>query len=98
MFMEQETKQYVFQVGIKPAWELTRFPFGKLSFTIGYLFEYILNDGIDASMFTGLEIADRSNATEEQIKQALQTAKDKWRGALHNSINHYFTIGIKILY
>jgi hypothetical protein len=98
MFMEQETKQYTFQIGIKPIWELSRLPRGKLSLTAGYLFEYIYNDGIDTSLFTGYEIQDRTTAPEGEIKQALQAAKDIWRSALHESINHYFTIGIKIVF
>jgi hypothetical protein len=98
MFMEQETKQYTFQIGIKPAWELPRLPRGKLSLTAGYVFEYIYNDGVDTSLFTGYEITDRTKATEGEIKQALRAAKDIWRGALHDSMNHYFTIGIKIVF
>ncbi|QQO09792.1 hypothetical protein [Breznakiella homolactica] len=98
MFMEQETKQYTVQLGLDAAWELPRFKYGSLSFTAGYVFEFIYNDGVSNPIYTGSELDLSTNPTEAQIKQAIEKAKSVWRSNLRNTINNYFTLGIKFTY
>ncbi|MDR2630500.1 MAG: hypothetical protein LBC60_06230 [Spirochaetaceae bacterium] len=100
MFMEQDTKQYITQLGLDVIWELPPLSFGKITFSLGYLFEYIYNDGIDRNMFTGYELQapPAGGYTQATIEQKIAAAKDEWRSNLSNRLNHYLTLGMKLLF
>jgi hypothetical protein len=100
MFMEQDTKQYIGQLGLDLIWELPPLTFGAITFSFGYMFEYIYNDGVDRNMFTGYELAPppQGGYTEAQIQQGIAKAKSEWKNNLSNRLNHYFTLGMKLLF
>ncbi|MDR2758264.1 MAG: hypothetical protein LBB78_02655 [Spirochaetaceae bacterium] len=100
MFMEQDTKQYITQLGLDLIWELPPLTFGTITFSAGYMFEYIYNDGVDRNMFTGYELASPPTGgyTQAQMQQAISNAKSEWKNNLSNRLNHYFTLGMKLLF
>jgi hypothetical protein len=100
MFMEQDTKQYITQTGIDLIWELPPLTFGTITFSLGYLFEYIYHDGVDRNMFTGYELAPPppGGYTQAQIQQAVSDAKREWKNNLSNSVNHYLTLGMRLVF
>jgi hypothetical protein len=97
MFLAQETKQNILQLGFDASWDLPRFKFGTLSFTLSYLFEFINNDGIDRDMYPGDGI-DRSGLTDDQKKQEVEAAIETWKKGLKNTINNYFSFGIRFVF
>ncbi|MBQ1629601.1 MAG: hypothetical protein II098_10680 [Treponema sp.] len=54
--------------------------------TAGYMFEYILNKGVDYPIFPG------TYTTAAEVAMA----RKRWEANLHNSFNHYFKAGVKI--
>ena len=94
LFMEQETKQYVFQFGLDATWDLPPFKFGQLSFSIAYTFEYIKNNGIDTDMFPSLG----SKPDSSKLEQEINNAKAKWKAQLRDTINNYIWIGVRFTF
>ncbi|MDR2418568.1 MAG: hypothetical protein LBD79_05895 [Treponema sp.] len=93
LFMEQETKQYVFQFGIGATWELPPFKFGRLSFSAAYTFEYIKNNGVDRDMFPS-----RGNPAFPVQAQEIYAAKAAWKAQLHDTLNNYIWIGARFAF
>jgi len=79
---------YIMQAGIDFSYSLLLKKTSQVSVTGGYTFEYIENDGVDKSIYSGTY----SNETE------VLADKKIWIDNLHNSYNHYFRIGVKIIY
>ncbi|MFP3089880.1 hypothetical protein LQZ21_06085 [Treponema sp. TIM-1] len=100
MFMEQDTKQYITQLGLDLLWELPPLTFGTITFSLGYMFEYIYNDGVDRNMFTGYELAvpPPGGHTQAVIQQKISDAKSEWKNNLSNRLNHYLTLGMRLLF
>jgi hypothetical protein len=100
LFMEQATKQYTFQFGLDAVWELPRFNFGTVSLMAGYVFEFILNDGVDNQMYSRLppHAIAGNTYTQPEIEDAINSQKKAWLNNLHNSFNNYFTVGMRIVY
>jgi hypothetical protein len=98
MFMEQDTKQYIVQLGLNLIWDLPPLTFGAIAFSLGYMFEYIYNDGIDRNMFTGTELAapPPGGYSSAVITQAVSDARNEWRNNLSNRLNHYLTLGMRL--
>jgi hypothetical protein len=94
LFMEQETKQYVFQFGLDAAWNLPPFKFGQLSFFVAYTFEYIKNNGVDRDMFPSLG----DNHDSNKLTQEIADAKAVWKAQLHDTINNYIWIGARFTF
>ena len=94
LFMEQETKQYVFQFGLDATWNLPPFKFGRLSFSAAYKFEYIKNNGIDRDMFPSLGNKHDPKNTAQEIDDA----KAVWKAQLHDTINNYIWIGVRFTF
>ena len=64
--------------------------FGKMTFNVGYTFEYIRNNGVQNDILpSGVYSADQAG---------LNLAYNNWKAALHDDINHYFRISFKYLY
>jgi hypothetical protein len=90
MFMEQGTKQYIFQVKLGGEWTLPPFRFGRIGILASYVFENIYNDGIDRDMFPTLGKGyDNVTATD------IADARNQWKSGLHNTVNSYFQLGIR---
>jgi hypothetical protein len=97
MFMEQETKQYIFQLGFNTAWTLPKFRFGAVSLLAAYTFEYIYNDGMDGNNMFNAGSAD-ADATTTALEDKAKEQKAAWRKSLYNSVNNYVTLGVKIIF
>jgi hypothetical protein len=100
MFMEQDTKQYITQLGLDLIWEPPSLTFGTITFSLGYLFEYIYNDGVDRNIFTGNELAPPppEGYTSAVIQQAVSNAKREWKNNLSHRLNHYLTLGMRLVF
>ena len=97
-FLLQDNLMYTMQAGID-----IEYTFGSkstVSIFAGYTFEFIRNDGVDDGIYTG-NYTNLKYSTEEE-KQASQaivdSAHDQWKAHLHNSYNHYFRAGVKIIF
>jgi hypothetical protein len=100
MFMEQDTKQYITQLGLDVLWELPPLTFGTIAFSVEYLFEYIYNHGVDRNMFTGNELAapPAGGYSPGVVQQAVSEAKREWKNNLSNRLNHYVTLGMRFMF
>ena len=87
-FLTQEHKMYIMQAGIDFSYSLLLKKTSQVSVTGGYTFEYIENDGVDKSIYSGTYSDETEVLADKKI----------WIDNLHNSYNHYFRIGVKIIY
>jgi hypothetical protein len=93
LFMEQDTKQYTFQCGLDGAWDIPGITFGNLSLLVGYVFEYIHNDGVDRDMFPSLVGPDIVDVQSE-----IDKAKSAWKAQLRNTMNNYLWFGVRFTF
>jgi hypothetical protein len=98
MFLDQPTKQNILQLGLDAAWDVFRLKYGTLSLTLGYVFEFINNDGIDRDMFPGKGATWAGTASQADKEQAVLDAKNLWKAGLKDTVNHYFSFGIKYVF
>jgi hypothetical protein len=108
LFMEQATKQYTFQFGLDGSWEVPGVKFGALSLSLGYVFEYIHNDGVDRDMFPSLPPIPYSGVGPEpddydpystyNMPQKIADAKAAWKAQLRNTVNNYFWLGVRFTF
>lgn len=87
-FLTQDHKMYIMQVGVDLEYSLLIKKSTEVSLCGGYTFEYIENDGVDKPIYSG------SYSTKTEVEEA----KTAWINNLHNSYNHYFRVGVKIVY
>ena len=87
-FLKQDNLMYVIQAAVFGEYEFVTARCGRLSLSVQYTFEYIKNDGVDNAIFSG------SYETPEAVK----ADRERWENALHDSYNHYFSLGIKYTY
>ena len=78
--------------------------FGRLSLSVGYTFEYIINYGVDKPIFNGNggKYNFSTDLSEEQLLKEVekamldvQQALADWRANLTNRTNHYITVTLK---
>lgn len=91
-FLKQHDIMYIMQASLYAEWE-QRFRHkktnaGSLTISAQYTFEYINKDGVDTPIYRGTY--DSSDT--------VKAARDGWQAALHDSYNHYFTVGVKYFY
>jgi hypothetical protein len=105
LFMEQDTKQYTFQFGFDGTWDIPGIKFGNLSFSVGYVFEYIHNDGVDRDMFIRLDPFPSGTDPESDtpyasynMAQKIADAKSAWKAQLRNTVNNYFWVGVRFMF
>lgn len=93
-FLKQRDIMYIMQASIFAEWEQifktkrTKTNAGSMSLQFQYTFEYINKDGVDTPIFSGIY----------RSKDDVDSAIDSWRGALHDSYNNYFTVGLKYFF
>ena len=87
-FLKQDNLMYVIQAAVFGEYEFVTSRFGRLSVSVQYTFEYIKNDGVDNSIFSGAY----------ETPEAVKADRERWENALHDSYNHYFSVGIKYTY
>ncbi len=99
-FLIQDNLMYTMQAGIDIEYTFYSKKYSKVSFGLGYTFEFIKNDGVDDGIYTG-NYTDLSYSTDEEKKateEKLDAEKENWQKHLHNSYNHYFRAGVKITF
>lgn len=100
MFMSQDTKMYVVQVGLDVSYDFPATRFGRFSVGLGYTFEYIRNWGVQSDMFPGEgRIEDdgkwiSGGKTEADVAAAVST----WKANLKDVVNNYVTVSVKYVY
>lgn len=110
-FMTSDHKLYVCQAGLSARYDLPQAGWGRLSFTLGYTFEYVRNAGVDSNVYTGLgwekagdayAFNGATYATKDEMYAAArdEAAKQKagWVSALRDQVNHYISVGFKYAY
>lgn len=101
MFMEQETKQYTWQCALNSTYQFPQMPVGIFTVQLGYTFEYIKNDGVATNMFPGAKEGSEAATEDEAAKitdQAVRDAREAWKAQLHDTINNYIFLSVKLLY
>ncbi|MBO4728330.1 MAG: hypothetical protein J5631_07930 [Spirochaetaceae bacterium] len=90
MFLQSATNMYTWQASLDASYSLPMQRFGKMTFNVGYTFEYIRNNGVQNDILpSGVYSADQAG---------LNLAYNNWKAALHDDIKHYFRISFKYLY
>ncbi|MBD5399183.1 MAG: hypothetical protein HDR57_00905 [Treponema sp.] len=93
-FLKQDTTMYIVQAGTFLEYEFILKKAGRISISAQYIYEYISNNGVDSNIYSGNYTAETE---QERIEQANRELK-AWKNKLHDSHNHYFTIGVKYRY
>ncbi len=86
-FLSQDNIMTIYQLGFALSYQLPRMVVGDITFNFGYTFEYIHNNGVQNAMLSG----STGNGS-------WQTAYNEWEHKLHETINQYMSIGVKISY
>lgn len=87
-FLKQDNIMYVIQASLVGEYEFMTSKVGRFNISMQYTFEYIKNDSVDKEIFSG------------KYLDSVQVNNDRnqWEESLHDSFNHYFTIGVKYSY
>lgn len=93
LFMKQDTKMYVFQLGLNLEYALVTKKIGTFSVLAGWTLEYIHNYGVQNDIFKGTGV-DYGSLTQADVDSAIAT----WKSQLIDIVNNYFTIGLKYVY
>ena len=99
-FLLQDDLMYTMQAGIDVEYTFYSKKYSSVSIFAGYTFEFIKNDGVDDGIYTG-NYKNLKYSTEEEKKAAqdiIDSDKELWKNHLHNSYNHYFRAGVKIIF
>ena len=105
-FLDQDNQMYVLQEGLGAEYSLKKYPWGQLTFSVSYLFEWIRNKGVDADIFPGQGSGITLNGdgtyqyggSQYSGSDLVNLFKNQWKGGLRNVINNYFSIGVKYQY
>jgi len=97
LFMCQDTKMYTTQAGFDMTYSLPKMKLGSLSVSVGYLFEYIHNYGVDNPIYTGTAPAG-TYYQEGNTEADVQAALNAWKANLKDVANHYVTVGFKYIW
>ncbi|MCR5385794.1 MAG: hypothetical protein K6E69_01600 [Treponema sp.] len=97
LFLKQEHKMYILQCGIDAEYELERFKWGTLSLSMGYMFEYIYNKGVDSNIYRKDASVSASHTTTPDAG-IIAAQKNAWIDNFTNQFNNYFMIAVKYTY
>lgn len=106
-FLMQDDLMYSMQAGLDIQYTLFSKKSSNITFSVGYTFEFIQNDGVDQAIYPGdysnyktyLDTINSETATDAQkqdAKSKFDSIKEAWKDRLHDSYNHYFRAGVKI--
>lgn len=97
MFMNQNTKMYVVQLGLDVTRDLPRAYYGQLSITFGYTFEYMHNFGVSRNLFsgTGKWNADGTFTPGTNTREDIQLAIARWQANLKDVAKNYAYVTFK---
>ena len=101
LFLKQDHKMYVLQCGIDAEYELERFKWGTLSLSLGYMFEYIYNKGVDSNIYrkhSTLNGSTIGTTVDNDAKAEIAAQKQRWIDNFTNQFNNYFMIAVKYSY
>ncbi|MCR5495681.1 MAG: hypothetical protein K6F15_08600 [Treponema sp.] len=107
-FMNQEHKMAVVRSGLDFSYELVAKKFSSIKIFAGYSFEYIMNDGVDSSIYPGSYVGQAVDKEEiikaylshqdmspfMKIQNPAEWAKKEWVDNLKNTYHHYFKAGV----
>ena len=96
-FLTQKHIMHIWQTGFDLSYELNLKKAGTLYFTLGYLFEYIKNYGVDSNIFIGGSYSDYSSY-EAIPDEAVENALKEWRSQLRDVVHNYVSFSIKYVY
>lgn len=100
-FLTQDDLMYTMQASLDIEYQFkSKKNFAGVSFNLGYTFEFIKNDGVDESIYCG-NYSGLMLDTYESLNKAvklLDEEKASWQSKLHDSYNHYFRAGVKIIF
>lgn len=88
---------YILQCGIDAEYELERFKWGTLSLSMGYMFEYIYNKGVDSNIYRKDASVSASHTTTPDAG-IIAAQKNAWIDNFTNQFNNYFMIAVKYTY
>lgn len=97
LFLKQEHKMYILQCGIDAEYELERFKWGTLSLSMGYMFEYIYNKGVDSNIYRK-DASVSASPTTTPDAGIIAAQKNAWIDNFTNQFNNYFMIAVKYTY
>ena len=105
-FLDQDNQMYVLQEGLGAEYSLKKYPWGQLTFSVSYLFEWIRNKGVDADIFPGQGSGITLNGdgtyqyggSQYSGSDLVNLFKNQWKGGFRDVINNYFSIGVKYQY
>lgn len=99
VFMEQDHKMYVFQIGMKASWEAFRRRYGSLTLNLGYTFEFIYNKGVDSAIYSSAVAEAVNAAASTSAKESIvESARKNWANQLRNEVNSYISLSAKYSY
>ena len=102
MFLTQDTKMYITQIGFEAKYDLPKYKFGKITLNLGYSFEYIYNWGVQNNLFEGRAqkdgVAFEKDSSESATETDVQKAISEWKNKLTNICSHYFKFSVKYVY
>ena len=90
MFMDQDTKMLIVQTALDASYTFYTSSAGNISLNTGWTFEFIKNKGVQNAMF-GFSKPDATAADVE-------SAREVWKAALHNTLANYVYFSIRYAY
>ncbi|MBR5933258.1 MAG: hypothetical protein IK002_04650 [Treponema sp.] len=101
LFLKQDHKMYILQCGLTADFELERHKWGVISFSAGYMFEYIYNKGVDSNIYvkdSSVAAGSGSPVVDDDARALVASQKQRWIDNFSNQFNNYFMIAVKYSY
>ena len=92
---------YILQCGLTADFELERHKWGVISFSAGYMFEYIYNKGVDSNIYvkdSSVAAGSGSPVVDDDARALVASQKQRWIDNFSNQFNNYFMIAVKYSY
>lgn len=96
-FLTQNNIMHIWQTGFDLSYEVALKKAGTLQFSVGYVFEYIKNYGVDSNIFLGGLYSDYPSY-ESIPDEAVAAALTEWESQLKDVFNNYVSISVKYMY
>ena len=100
-FLTQSHKMYVVQAGLDADLTLRRYAWGRLSFCVNYVFEYVHNKNVDTNLYPGGRVTQNSDGTYSidsigsyTAAQTVAYFKDLWASSLVDAISNFIAVSI----
>ena len=105
-FLTQSDKMYIMQGGVYVDYILKQHKWGRMSFKVGYLFEYIKNKGVDSNIYEGGNLSYNGStgiytwkgSEYSSAAQVVSAAKASWREGFYDVVDNYLSFSIVYKY